>query len=171
MIIAVVTVISGIAAVQRKNKTACSAWLAVCGGVLLLSAAMFSENPSQVRNLPFNFRGMAMSVWMKTVFVWALCYLGAAGCVLLDDTSETDTSSAQANSTAAATSPASSPSPEVQTKAKTFEPVLEVETPALIKRALLFLEEDDFDEAERYSEQALRQDPENSGAYMAKLMA
>ena len=115
--------------------------------------------------------GMAMSKWMETVFVWALCYIGAAVCAYLDDTSETDTSSAPANSTTAVPSSASPPSPEMQTKAQTFEPVLGVETPALIKRALLFLEEDDFDEAERYSEQALRQDPENSGVYMAKLMA
>ena len=107
-----------------------------------------------------------MSVWMKTVFIWALCYLGAAVCILLDKPSEVDTSSAPANTAAPTVQP-----PEPQPKAKTFEPVLGVETPALIKRAHLFLSENDFDEAERYSEQALRQDPENSQAYLAKLMA
>ncbi len=55
--------------------------------------------------------------------------------------------------------------------AKTFEPVLGVETSALIKRGKIFLSDDDFDEAERYFEQALRQDPENSQAYLGKLMA
>ena len=54
---------------------------------------------------------------------------------------------------------------------KVFEPILGVETPALIKRGYLFLEESNFDEAERYFEQALRQDPENSKAYLGKLMA
>ena len=165
-VIACVAVISGISAVNRKNKSACAAWLAICGSVLLLSAALFSDNSPQLRNLPFNFSGMAMSVWMKTVFIWALCYIGAAVCVLLDKPSEADTSSAPTNTAAPTVQ-----SPEPQPKAKTFEPVLGVETPALIKRAHLFLSENDFDEAERYSEQALRQDPENSQAYLAKLMA
>ena len=51
------------------------------------------------------------------------------------------------------------------------EPVVGVETPALIKRGKLFLEEGDFEQAERYFEQALRQDPESSQAYLGKLMA
>ena len=59
---------------------------------------------------------------------------------------------------------------ELQEKKKTFEPVLGVETEALVKRAFLFLEDKEFDEAERYIEQALRQDPENSFAYLGKLM-
>ena len=171
LIIACVAVISGIAAVMRKNKTACSAWLVVCGSMLLLSGAFFSDNSSQMQNIPFNFRGFAMSQWMKTVFVWALCYLVSAVCVYLDDYPEASTSSAPENTQALTPSLASSPSPTVQPQPKTFEPILGVQTPALIKRALLFLGEDDFDEAKRYSEQALRQDPENSGAYMAKLMA
>lgn len=53
---------------------------------------------------------------------------------------------------------------------KIYEPVLGVETKALIKRANIFLEDDDFDEADRYFEQALNQDPENSLAYLGKLM-
>ena len=52
-----------------------------------------------------------------------------------------------------------------------FEPVLGVETPALIKRAFIFLEDGDFYEAERYFEQALNQDPENSQSYLGKLIA
>ena len=65
--------------------------------------------------------------------------------------------------------PGTAPSPSEAPK--TFEPVLGVETPALIKRGRIFLSDDDFAEAERYFEQALRQDPENSQAYLGKLMA
>ena len=46
-----------------------------------------------------------------------------------------------------------------------------IETAALIKRGKIFLSDNDFDEAERYFEQALRQDPENSQAYLGRLMA
>ena len=53
---------------------------------------------------------------------------------------------------------------------KTYEPILGIETGALIKRAFLFLEDGEFDNAGRYIEQALNQDPENSQVYMAKLM-
>ena len=53
---------------------------------------------------------------------------------------------------------------------KTYEPVLGVETEALIKRALLFLEDEEFDNAERYLEQALNQDAENPRVHFAKLM-
>ena len=156
LLIACCAVVCGIGAVMRKDKTLCAAGFAVCGGVLLLSAALFSDNPSQMRNLPFSFRGMAMSVWMKTVFIWALCYLGAAVCVLLDNHPEANTSSAPANTAAFPPSSASSALPTALPKGKTFEPVLGVETPALIKRAHLFLSEKDFDEADRYFERAVR---------------
>ena len=109
-------VVCGIGAVMRTNKTFCSAGPAVCGGVLLLSAALFSGNPSQMQNLPFNFRDMAMSVWMKTVFVWALCYPGAALCAYLDNTSKAENTSAAINSTTATQLQASQP--------KNFEPII-----------------------------------------------
>lgn len=60
--------------------------------------------------------------------------------------------------------------PETTKTEKTYEPVLGVETEALIKRANIFLEDEDFDEADRYFEQALNQDPENSNAYIGKLL-
>ena len=60
--------------------------------------------------------------------------------------------------------------PETTSTEKTYEPVLGVETEALIKRANIFLEDEDFDEADRYFEQALNQDPENSNAYIGKLL-
>ena len=53
---------------------------------------------------------------------------------------------------------------------KIYEPVVGVETDALIKRAFLFLEDGEKYNAERYIEQALNQDPENPQVYMAKLM-
>ena len=53
---------------------------------------------------------------------------------------------------------------------KTYEPVIGIETEALIQRAFLFLEDGEEDEAERYIEQALNQAPENPHVYMAKLM-
>ena len=53
---------------------------------------------------------------------------------------------------------------------KTYEPVLGVETEALIKRALLFLEDGEFDNAERYLEQALNQDAENPRVHFVKLI-
>ena len=84
LLIACCAVVNGIGAAMRKN-TFCVAGLAICGGVFLLSVALFSGNPSQMRNLPFNLRGMAMSIWMKTVFVWALCYLDASVCAYLYD--------------------------------------------------------------------------------------
>ena len=52
-----------------------------------------------------------------------------------------------------------------------YEPVLGVETEALIKRAYLFIEESDFYQAKRYLEQALNQNPENPTAYFGRLLA
>ena len=50
------------------------------------------------------------------------------------------------------------------------EPIVGLDTNVLVKRAFLFLEDDNFSEADRYLEQALNQDPENSRAYLGKLM-
>ena len=52
----------------------------------------------------------------------------------------------------------------------TYEPIIGVETEALIKRAMLFLEDGEFDNAGRYLEQALNQDAENPRVHFAKLM-
>ena len=59
---------------------------------------------------------------------------------------------------------------EIAPKSQIYEPIIGVETEALIKRALLFLEDGEFDNAERYLEQALNQDAENPRVYFAKLM-
>ena len=169
--IAAVAVICGIFAAMRQAKGNCVAGLAICGLILLASYLMFMEGQNPNHNPPLNIRGMAESVWMKTVLVWALCYLGAALCAHLDQAPESSTSSSttsQPDSTPLSVSTTSTPTTK---QTKDFEPVLGVETPALIKRGKIFLSDDDFAEAERYFEQALRQDPENSQAYLGKLMA
>lgn len=75
-----------------------------------------------------------------------------------------------------------SPSPRGQTQSKhplqvdigapqyTYEPTTGFETDALVTRAFLFLEDGDFSRAGQYLEQALNQDPENSSAYLGRLM-
>ena len=55
-------------------------------------------------------------------------------------------------------------------EAQTYEPIIGVETEALIKRALLFLEDKEFENAGRYLEQALNQDAENPRIHFTKLM-
>lgn len=52
----------------------------------------------------------------------------------------------------------------------TYEPVIGVETEALIKRAFLFLEDGEFENAGRYLNQALNQDVENARVYLGQLM-
>lgn len=54
---------------------------------------------------------------------------------------------------------------------KTYEPVIGIETSALIKRAMLFLEDGEIYNAERYIEQAINQDPENPQVYMGEAHA
>lgn len=50
------------------------------------------------------------------------------------------------------------------------EALVGVETGALVRRAFIFLEDGEFTRADQYLEQALTQDPENSRAYLGKLM-
>ena len=51
-----------------------------------------------------------------------------------------------------------------------YEPVLGLETESLLKRAFLFLEDGQFDDAGRYLNQALNQDAENSRVYLGQLL-
>ena len=51
-----------------------------------------------------------------------------------------------------------------------IESLVGVETGALVRRAFIFLEDGEFARADQYLEQALTQDPENSRAYLGKLM-
>ena len=57
-----------------------------------------------------------------------------------------------------------------QATVKTYEPIIGLDTDVLIKRAFIAIEDGKFDDADRYLEQALNQDPENSRAYLGKLM-
>ena len=174
LIIAVIAAICGVCALIRKGQ-GCAFGLFVCGALYLISASLFT-GPSNRNEFTSAMSGMAMSVWMKTVLVWALCYIGAGICALLDkpEESTSTTSATSTSSTTATATTAQDITPNVQSSPsnahKTFEPVLGVETSALIKRAYLFLSEDDFYEADRYFEQAVRQDPENSTAYIGKLL-
>lgn len=120
--------------------------------------------------------------YQKTYLIWACCYAAAAICAYLDknalDTQNSNNTqntagyssysiSSQATSFRPTNPMAESAKPKSE---KTFEPVIGIETTALVKRAFIFMEDNNFDEAERYLEQALRQDPENSSAYLGKLM-
>ena len=53
---------------------------------------------------------------------------------------------------------------------KVYEPLVGIETDALIKRAYLFLEDGQFDDAGRYFNQALNQDPEDARIHFGQLM-
>ena len=93
--------------------------------------------------------------------LWALLYLASAVCAYFDISADT--------------TPAHSFAPTRNSGPRqvhrNHEPLLGIQTSALIKRGQIFLSDDEFTEAERYFERALRQDPENSQAYLGKLMA
>lgn len=54
--------------------------------------------------------------------------------------------------------------------AKSYEPIVGLETDTLIKRAYMFLENGHFDNAGRYLNQALNQDTENVRAHIGQLI-
>ena len=173
LIIAVVAVTCGVCAMLRKGKNYCAIGLSICAAVYILSFFMMKSPVIAEKNLPFDPEKLALSLWMKTAFVWACCYIAAAVCAFFDKAPEPYAPSAPISANTLNMSPAFTPNtaPSPSPTPKTFEPILGVETPALIKRGRIFLSDDDFAEAERYFEQALRQDPENSQAYLGKLMA
>lgn len=155
LIIAMIAVACGSCALKRTGKGYIIG-LALCGSLYLLTIIIFQGQPATSRNLSLTtsyIRGMAISMWMKTIFVWALCYLASAICAYLEKSTEHCTYSAPL------------------TTLQTFEPIVGVEVTALIKHARLFMNEGNFTEAERYFEQALLQDPESSSACLGKLMA
>ena len=140
--------------------------LRVCAGWKILVFILFLMGPSFIEN---NFTRAIVSAGLGNdnilTLVFAIAYSVATFCAYggLEENSNGVDNQSQ-------TSKTSTPNSPVQEKIKTFEPVLGVETPALIKRAFMFIEENNPNEAERYFEQALRQDPENSSAYLGKLM-
>lgn len=165
LVIAVIAVICGACAIVRKGKNYCVVVLSICAALYILTFFRMNNNIPQSQNLPFDAESIALSLWLKTVFVWACCYIAAAVCAFLDKVPESSTAPV------ATMTLTQNPEPSPSAQARTFEPILGVETSALIKRGKIFLSDDDFTEAERYFEQALRQDPENSQAYLGKLMA
>ena len=66
--------------------------------------------------------------------------------------------------------PQALPAAPITPPTQIYEPVIGLETEALIKRAALFLEDGEFDDAGRYLEQALNQDAENPRVHLTKLM-
>ena len=173
IIIALIAIVYGFCSLMRLTKrqhiiglTACSIWLFVRIGIFL----------SNTNSLQRSFAGGFMS-YQKTLLIWACCYAIAAICAYMDkisvQTQNTSTSTSSYSNTLQ-TSLVHSEIPKTEIKTpkdeKIFEPILGVETQALVKRAFIFLDDNNLDEAERYLEQALRQDPENSLAYIGKLM-
>lgn len=108
------------------------------------------------------------------ILTWAIFYSLAAICAWLNERKKTlETQITQQDTDNQNIRPAVTLSKKEVTGSvpqETYEPVVGVETDALIKRAFLFLEDGEIYEAERYIEQALNQDPENPQVYMAKLM-
>ena len=173
IIIALIAIVYGFCSLMRLTKhqhifglTACSIWLFVRIGIFL----------SNTNSLQRSFAGGFMS-YQKTLLIWACCYAIAAICAYMDknsvQTQNTSTStSSYSNTSQTSLLHSEFPKTEIKTPKdkKIFEPILGVETHALVKRAFIFLDDNNIDEAERYLEQALRQDPENSSAYIGKLM-
>ena len=85
LIIAIVAVIRGMCALMKKSKDVSVIGLAFYGGAFLLSAGLFSEGSATLRKRPTDLSDIAMSIWIKTAFVWALCYIGAAICAYMDN--------------------------------------------------------------------------------------
>jgi tetratricopeptide (TPR) repeat protein len=95
---------------------------------------------------------LASLISVGMFLLWGLLYLASAVCAYLDISADTSSSFSFAPT-------------------RNLGPLFGIQTSALIKRGQIFLSDDEFAEAERYFEQALRQDPENSQAYLGKLMA
>lgn len=175
IIVALIAIVYGFCTLLRLTTrqhiiglTACSIWLFVRIGIFL----------SNTNSLQRSFAGGFMS-YQKTLLIRAWCYAISAICAYIDKNSvqTQNTSTPISTSSYSNTSQTSSllseiPKTEIKTpkEEKIFEPVLGIETQALVKRAFIFMDDNNIDEAERYLEQALRQDPENSLAYIGKLM-
>ena len=162
---------NGIYALQRnKDKNVVGGFIG-CAAVYVIVALIVFLIPhlasSRAEDRFLMQYGLNNVIPFTTPLLWAACYGVAAILAHTDENSE----QYQKTSGASSRSETSTQSSAVQEKIKTFEPVLGVETEALIKRAFIFMADNDFDEAGRYFEQALRQDPENSQAYLGKLMA
>ena len=149
LVIAIIGAICGLNALKRKNLDGSSAGLILCGiiWVLLFFFSLFS----------------VITHWVY--LLWALFYFAAAVCA--SGNAQED----QQNEQHASSASTSFTSGLSRQNKNSYEPLIGIETTALIKRGKIFLDDSEFAEAERYFEQALKQDPENPHAYLGKLMA
>ena len=162
----IMSIVGGCLALAQKRAGAVI--LRFCAGWYIIDCLIMFFGPSLIDNEALRFlvsleanNGGVISLVFAVLFsVAAFCASAGA-----EEAEKKAQSALQTSYSAASTQ--NSPAPQ---KPKTFEPVLGVETNALITRGKIFLEENDFEQADRYFEQALNQSPENSWAYLGKLM-
>lgn len=169
--VSIIAVIYGVTALKRKwemknwKNNPILGFMLCASELLIVGYFLIETMPEPVNWRERDLVGILTEQWWRRAVFWALCYVIAACCAYLDYKNVISQSSGSVSESAFVKFPSAPAAP------KTFEPVLGVETPALIRRGKIFLSDDDFDEAERYFEQALRQNPENSQAYLGRLMA
>ena len=162
MLASILGVIGGSLALARKKSG--SIFLFICAGMC----------------------GIAFAGGFKDAAVYAVIYAVAAFCAMAG--SNTENQSTSQTNYSSHTSSSSSHTPyqgptllQVLEKTqssqstknesqKTYEPIIGLETESLLKRAFLFLEDGQFDDAGRYLNQALNQDAENSRVYLGQLL-
>ena len=163
---ALIGIIGGSFALPRKKAS-----------YILLSISVF-----------FCFLALAISEGAyKDAWVWMFAYVIAAVCayagceynqsgIKVLNVSDSPVTSNQASTNITETvknifnpSPAQPVNQNLNTE-KVYEPVIGLETNALIKRAFLFLEDGEFDNAGRYLNQALNQDAEDARVHFGQLM-
>ena len=152
---ALLAIIGGSFALPRKKA---SYWLlAVSSGMCLLAV-------------------MVSGGIYKDAYVWLTAYAIACGCAYAgcqDNQSEvklTSNSRSEGMRPIFLSEPKRPQESPASVSSKTYEPVIGLETDALIKRAFLFLEDGEFDNAGQYLNQALNQDAEDSRIHFGLLM-
>lgn len=112
----------------------------------------------------------------KDAYVWLTAYAIACGCAYAgcqDNQSEvklTSNSRSEGMRPIFLSEPKRPQESPASVSSKTYEPIIGIETDALIKRAMLFLEDEEFDNAGQYLNQALNQDAENPRIHFGLLM-
>ncbi len=176
MVASIVGIVGGIMAMTKKK----GAFVCLCLSAVMSTIGFFITPNSS----PFGE--------MQYSYIYAILYAVAAFCAYIGSSSTEE----QASSTQSTSTFSSKPQQEKsyepillsvnsqeenvvskvsnliapQINKKNYEPIPGFETEALIKRAFLFLEDGEFDNAGRYLEQALNQDPENARVYFGQLM-
>lgn len=176
--------------IGQTNQLYVAVWLAILGAVLAIvggGVALVKKRISSiliVAGAAFNFFSLLMA-WQvggnKLVgytLIWGIAYTVAASVAYFSIKKR----HSQVNIFKLSSGSHANPNPEnilmnqgkaqesVQKVEQTYQPVIGMDTDMLIKRAFNFLKDANFGEADRYFEQTLNQDPENSRAYLGKLM-